>query len=425
MEVTLEENGNTARTLKVTVPQEQYAKQLDARLRHLSKTLRIKGFRPGRVPLQIVRQRHLQEAHETVASKLIDSSLREALQMKQLAPVVTPKVVMDSIGEDVPFVYRAEFDVFPSLSEEQIKALKLTEWQVEVAASDEELAMNRLREHHVEWNPVERPLASGDQVSFLYEMAEGDGEVAEFSDDSKDLVLVVKPDTFLEEAHAELLGMRAGDEKLFRIDFPVREAHPFSGQSRQFRVRIKEVREPVEPSLEDSAFLQKFDCASLDDLRALVCRHLDSRRSELLRKRHEEQIVHGLVASSALAVPVSLEQWCLEVRARESGLEQVPEGEHPLRAAARHDAQHITVYQVLRNLSAIEPSEEDRTKTRDAYLTQFRDPNAGREQIRRDTQTRDHLEREATWTALIRWVLERAEVTRETLSMEQLQEGQK
>ena len=106
MEVSLEVLGPTARALRVTVPQQRFAEQVENRLRQLSRTLRIKGFRPGKVPVQVVRQYHLAQVYGEVMEKLANDSLREALATEKVQPVVDPKVTVEEYGEDIDRMYR-------------------------------------------------------------------------------------------------------------------------------------------------------------------------------------------------------------------------------------------------------------------------------------------------------------------------------
>ena len=423
MEVTLEENGTTARTLKITVPQERYAEKLDARLRHLARTVRMKGFRPGHVPIQVVRQRHLQEAHESVASKLIGTSLEEALIEKQLSPVVAPKVHIDSLGEDMPFCYHAEFDVFPVLTEEQVKGLTLMDWQVEIEASDVEAAVDHLRERMTEWKEVERPIAFGDKVKLRWEQTQGDAEVPpEISDTTREVELDVKPNTALDKLWDDLLGMRIGDEKLLQTS-SADAGRPQLEQAVSSRIQVTKICEPHKPMPDNPEFLKNFGCENIDELSAVVRRHLGHQRDEILRSRHRAQIINGLLTleSGKMEIPPTLPPWCLKVRMQEAGLEKLPEDNHPLYAAAQSDASQITTYQALRTLAGLEPTDEDRDKVEEAFIAQHRNAAEAIERIRKDTETRDYLGREAMWEALIRWVFQRAQAQTHTLSMKQLQ----
>ena len=427
MEVSLETLGPTARALRVTLPSQRFAEQVENRLRQLSRTLRIKGFRPGKVPVQVVRQYHLPQVYGEVMEKLAGESLREALAAKEVQPVVDPKITVEEYGEDRPMKYQARFDVYPALEESEIAGLELTDPEVVLEDAQVEEGMERLRRQHVDWKAVQRPAATGDQVAFVYTTCGMDETLAEIAEDSPDMVLVLEPGAGFEELHEHLQGLGAGDEKSIQVNFADRvDGHPLSGQTRQFRVRVREVREAVLPDWEDSAWLAKCGGAGAtrEDIRNSVRAHLDYRQTEMRREYLVGQITQGLAAAGAPALPVpeSLREWCLSTRLKEMGVspEQEPGEDHPARRVALMDAQRVTVFQALRTLSGAEPGEQDMQRVEEAYAGQFKDPAAAQRNARRNPDLRGHLQREATWDALIRWVLDRARVNREPMTLEQL-----
>ena len=428
METSLEVLGSTARALRVTVPQQQFVEQVENRLRQLSRTLRIKGFRPGKVPVQVVRQRHLPQVYGEVVEKLANDSLREALAAEKVQPVVDPRVTVEEYGEDRPMKYQARFDVYPELAESKIAGVELTDPEVAVEDAEVEEGMERLRRQDVDWKVTERTAAAGDQVAFLYTTCGMDETLAAIAEDSPDLALILEPGAMLEELHEHLRGMGAGDEKSVQVAFAERaDGHPLSGQTRQFRIRVREVREAVLPDWEDAAWLAKCGGAGAtrETIRDSVRAHLDYRRVEMRREYLAEQITQGLAAAKepALPVPESLREWCLSVRLKEMGVppEQEELGEdHPARRVALMDAQRITVFQALRALSRVEPTEEDHKQIEDAYAGQFKDSAAARRNARQNPDVRGHLQREASWDALIRWTLDRARVNKERMTLEQL-----
>ena len=415
--------------MRVTVPQQQFVEQVESRLRQLSRTLRIKGFRPGKIPVQVVRQRHLPQVYGEVVEKLANDSLREALAAEKVQPVVDPRVTVEEYGEDRPMKYQARFDVYPELAESKVSGLTLIEPEAAVEDAEVEEGMERLRRQSVEWKAVERPAATGDQVSFQYATCGMDETLAEIVEDSPDMALVLEPGTMLEELHEHLAGMSAGDGKSAQVVFAERaDGHPLSGQTRQFRVRVQEVREAVLPDWEDSAWLTQCGGAGAtrETIRDSVHGHLDYRRVEMQREYLVGQITQGLAAGKepALPVPESLREWCLSVRVKEMGIppEQELGGDHPIHQMALLDAQRITAFQALRASSGTEPTEEDQKRIEDAYAGQFKDPAAARRNARQNPDVRGHLQREATWDAIIRWVLEHATVKKERMTLEQLGE---
>ena len=402
MKSSLENLGSTARSMQVEVPAQRFAKEVEKRLRKLSRNVRIKGFRPGKVPTSVVRQRYLQEVYAESMEQVVQETLTEALRETQVRPVVDPKVTVEEFGEDKPMRYRAKFDVFPELSEEQVAALELTDPGETVTEDEARKAVEGVRKEHAKWSAVDRPAAEGDRVRLRYETGSSPAEV---TDQSAEAEVDLVDSGAGEELRAALAGARTGDSGEVRLDSdeetPVLCAY-----------RVEEVCAPQLPDWDDAEFLDKIGVGSQEELHEAARSHLQRRSAEERRAEMRRQIVQGLVdGASTVTVPESLREWCLTVRAQ--GMQMEPEAVsdgHPLHEEALRDAREITVYQGLRMLSGVEPDEEDRERVLAGYAQQFRDAASARSAAQRDERVRNHLEREAGWDALFRWVAGRARV---------------
>ncbi len=424
MEVSLEVIDSTARALQVTVPQQRFSEQVERRLQRLARTVRLRGFRPGKVPMQIVRQRHLSEVYGEVVHDLTKDSLQEALVKEQVAPVVEPQVTVQEYGEDRPFKYQARFDVYPLLEEGQVEKLQLKDPGAEVLESEFEDSLEQLQFNHAQWNLVERPVQSQDQVQYAYEIAEGEGEPPAITEQSKRNAIVIetRADVSLEPLRAALQGMQAGEETQVTLPLSAEEAQ--KGAGKLFRVRVEEVREPVLPAWEDEEFLSACKVDSKEALHEQVRGHLARERVVMRRRFLVAQIVRGLTQGDAPALPVpeSLQQWCLQEHMREWKLESLDDTEMGrfLQQRALRDAQRITVFQALSKLNEVRPTEEQQQEVLRGHAQQYRDPEQAQQQIMQDPQARGMLEREAAWEAQLSWVRERVPMVEELLTLEQM-----
>ena len=406
MDITLETLGPTARALRVELPAERFAAEVDRRLRRLARTLRVRGFRPGRVPLQVVRQRHLPEVNAAAVEALVRESLPEALRREELAPVLEPRVEVESVGEDRPLRYRAGFDVFPALDPARVAGLELRESSAAVSDAEVAAALEQLRRRHADWEPAERPAAAGDRARLVYELGDPPPPLGE---QSPTLELDLEEGAPAAELRAAVLGRVAGDER--------EAALGADGPGRACRFRVEAVERPRLPAWDDAEFLRR--CGAGDggreELAAAARRHLEGRAVERRRAALRRQVVRGLAGDGAdmLPVPETLQAWCLELRAREAGAKQAADvpAEHPLRAQALEDAREATVLSVLQQVSGAGATEADLARALDQYAQQFRDPERARREARSDERVRGHLEREAGWDALLRWVAGRARVS--------------
>ena len=406
MDVTLETLGPTARALRVELPAERFAGAVEQRLRRLARTLRVRGFRPGRVPLQVVRQRHLQEVYADATAALVRESLPEALRREELRPVLEPRVEVEQAGEDRPLRYRAGFDVFPALDPQRIAGLELREVPVAVADAEVAAALEQLRRRHADWMPAERPAEAGDRARVACELGDPPPPLTDQSPTLEvDLAADAPGGAALRDA---VLGCAAGDEREAELGA--------DGPARACRFRVEAVESPRLPDWDDAEFLRRCGAADggREELAAAARRHLEDRAAERRRDELRRQVVRGLAGDGAdmLPVPETLRAWCLELRAREAGAKRVQDvpAEHPLRAQALEDAREATVLRALQDAGGAAPTAADLERALEQHARQFRDPARARREAQNDERVRGHLEREAGWDALLRWVAGRAKV---------------
>ncbi len=428
MEASLEVLDATARAMQVTVPQQQVDERVQRRLRELSRKLRIDGFRPGKVPLQVVRQRHLGEVYGEVMQDLTTDSLQQALEAKGMMPVAEPAVTVQEFGEGQALKYEARFDVYPELSEAQVAQLELKDLQAAPSAEEVEAGMERLREQNRDWQAVSRPAAAADQARFDFATveaaADGSGEPAHRSEAH---TILVRPETAAEGFARELLeafvGMSAGEEKPVPETWRKEMEPPLAAHSGPLRLRVAEVLEGRLPDWDDAEFLRRCGGATREEVRDAVQAHLEQLCAELRQQDLRVQIVAGLTVSlqPVLQVPESLRKKCLE---RVGELQRQLTGKVVDAVAeqeALRDARMLTAFEALRVLSGAEPTEQERQARAEAHVRQYRNPDDMRRRLQRDARLRDQIAFEAMWDALVRWVLEHAKVATQSVTLEQLQ----
>ena len=408
MKTSLETLGPCARRVQVELPAERFDAQLQRQLRRLARTVRIKGFRPGRVPPAVVRQRYLPDAVNDAARALIQESLEALYAEHALRPVADPAVTVREAAEGRPLRYELALDVYPQLSEAQVAALALRDPGAAVAEAEVEAAMERMRREQAAWAAVERPARAGDRVRVRY--APGAGAV--LGADSPEEVLDLSEEGCPPSLYAALLGARAqacGEAQLADA----------AGGMQPLAWRLEEVLEARLPDWDDAALLRVFgaDGGGLTRARANVRAHLEQLAASLRRRLLSAQIAQALVAPEAaapMAVPESLRLHCLRqllgAEAPEAAdLAAVPAA-HPAAAQARADAAQIVALEALGALSGAEPSAADERRVVEGFARQYRDPRYLGEELRRNAGLRARLAAEVRWEALLPWVLERAKV---------------
>ena len=316
-------------------------------------------------------------------------------------------------------------------AEATVAQMRLTVPDVVLDDAEVDSGMEELRRRHVAWEPVARAAALGDQVHFRYTAGREDEEPAGIPEEGPDVVLTLQSGEVLQELHEHLAGMCAGEEKVVRVRYKVEPGgQPPSEMEGKCRLRMSEVRQGRLPDWGDSDWLGEYGDEGMtrDKMREAVRRHLDARQADLWREYMREEILRVLtdVKESALPVPSSLLKWCLSTRLKELGVQSEQEllkAENKVRRIAQRDAQLLTVFRALIDLSGVEPTEQDLERVEEVYAGRFRDPSAARRHARQDPDVRRSLKHEATWAALIRWTLDRATVNKERMNLRQLQAG--
>src|SRR5271170_6579486 len=171
MQVSVESIGKLERRMQVQVPAERVTKEIAARLKHLSRTARLKGFRPGKAPLTVIRRQFGQQVHREVIGELMQSSFEEAVTQKQLAPAGSPRIEPQTIDEGQDLTYVATFEVFPEVVLQPIETLQVDKLTAQVTDSDVDAMIERLRKQQLKYVAVSRPAALGDKVSIDFEGA--------------------------------------------------------------------------------------------------------------------------------------------------------------------------------------------------------------------------------------------------------------
>ena len=165
MQVSVESTGKLERRMQVQVPAERVSEEIAARLKTISRTARLNGFRPGKAPLKVIRQQFGPQVHREVIGELLQSSYAEAVTQKQLTPAGNPRIEPQSMDEGQDLTYVATFEVFPEVALQPVESLELERISAEVAESDIDTMIERLRKQQVKYVAAARPAAIGDKVT--------------------------------------------------------------------------------------------------------------------------------------------------------------------------------------------------------------------------------------------------------------------
>lgn len=422
MQVSVEKTGDLERRMTVQIPAENIDDKVSGRLNELRRQVRLKGFRPGRVPMNIIRQRYGEQVREEVLQQVMQSSLQEAIGEQDMRVAGVSRIQPTSPADDGDFEFTAELEVFPELPELDVSDMKIERPDAEVAESDVDDMIETLREQRVNYSAVERPAAEGDRVQLGY-VATVDGERVPPKGQHEIAPVVGQMGAFpdLEKA---LAGVKAGEEKTVEMTFPegYRDEN-LAGRKAEVTLTIKAVEESELPEVDD-AFAEAFGVeGGVEQLRADVRKNLERELRHTVRSRLKQHVTDALGErfSDLPVPPSSVDQ---EIRQMQSQLQQQTGQQPPPADKLRESAEKRVRLGLLlaelarRNSISIDP---DRVQAQIEELAETYDqPNEVIELYRSDQRLMDQVENMVLEDQVVDWVIDNAEVEDRKMSFREL-----
>ncbi|MEJ2317210.1 MAG: trigger factor [Gammaproteobacteria bacterium] len=304
MQVSVETLEGLQRKMTVQLPAEKVNEIVDNKLRTIARQVRLDGFRPGKVPLKVVRQRFGDHARQEAYGELIQSTFYEAATGEKLNPAGEPRIEVKD--DDNGFSYVAEFEVVPEVTLNDLSGATLERMTAEVSDADVEEMLEKLRKQRVTWNKVERAARDGDQVTVSF-VGKVDGEEFE-GGSAQNVPIELGAGRMIEGFEQGLLGASAGDERTVHLDFPddYQAAH-LAGKPATFEITVNEVAEPVLPEL-DEEFAKAYGVeeGGLEKFKADIRENMERELRQKLRSRNKEKVMDLLLENNDFTVPQAM-----------------------------------------------------------------------------------------------------------------------
>ena len=308
MQSTLETLGQLERRLSVAVPLQQIEGEVGKRLARLAKTVKLPGFRPGKVPLKMVAQQYGPQVRSDVISDAVQSSFNDAVREQNLRVAGYPRIEPKdgAAPVDGTLEFSAVFEVYPEITLGDIGTVTIERPQVEITADDLDRTLDTLRGQRAVFEPVPGGAQVRDRVTVDFT---GTIDGVEFpGGQAKDFTITVGEGRMLPEFEAAVTGMTTGETKSFPLTFPADyHGKDVAGKTAQFELTAKEIARPNVPPL-DSAFATAFGIKSgkVEDLRDEVESNLKLELKRKLDTVLKDQAMKGLREKSQLSLPKSL-----------------------------------------------------------------------------------------------------------------------
>jgi trigger factor len=426
MQVSVESISKLERRMQVQVPAERVSQEIDARLKNLSRTARLNGFRPGKAPIKVIRQQFGPQVHREVISELLQSSFSEAVAEKQLSPAGSPRIEPQSMDEGQDLKYTATFEVFPEVALQPIASLELERVTAEVTESDVDAMIERLRKQQMKFSPVSRAAATGDKVTIDF-VGKIDG--VEFpGGKGENIAITVGEGRMLPELEQGLIGAAAGDHRDIDVNFPADyRATELAGKLAVFSTDIKTVEEPALPEI-DEEFCKTFGVTEggIPKLREDVAANMRRELDQNLRNRNKTAVMEKLYQANPIDVPNAL----LESQIRDMQIEtmrrtgakdvsQAPPREPLIEPARRRVALGLILNDVIRNEKLVLDPQRANARL-DEMVGAYGDAAALKRAYQQNADAMRQVESLALEDQVVDWVLAHAKVNEKASSFKEL-----
>lgn len=306
MQVSVETKQGLERRLTISVPAETVDVEVNNRLRQVSKTQRINGFRPGKVPPSVIQKRYGKSVRQEVAGEIMQRSFVDAIVAEKINPAGRPSFVAKSNEDGKELTFEATFEVYPEVELNNLDKITVERPDVEVTDADLEEMFETLQKQHQTWKENKRKSKKGDKLTLDFtgriDGTEFEGGKAEGFE------LELGAGRMIPGFEKEITGMKAGEEKTIKVTFPDDyHAENLKGKEAEFDIVIHKTEGPVLPAVDDEfAKLFGVEEGGVEALREEVSKNMSRELSQAVKAKVKNQVLDGLLASHEVGLPSAL-----------------------------------------------------------------------------------------------------------------------
>ena len=353
----IEGDHDYQRRIDVSVAAEDVAAVRRKEAAKIRKTVRIKGFRKGKVPVRMVEERYGPAIDERMIKALVNQAFRAAVRQHDLSTIGEPVVSNLHYRPGEPLAFRIDVEVIPKIKIERTGGFHVSRPKIEVSEADTDKMIEGIREERAVLEPVERAPQSGDVVSVVIRQTGGDGAAAE----GKPYRFEVGAGHAIPAVEEAILSLAPEEEGAFDIAYPDDfGSNELAGTTRSLNIRLESVHAKLLPEANDEFAKQVGDYATLAELRAVVKEGLQARAKQETDRKVGEQLVDAVIEANAFEVPPSLVSHYLD------RVIDTPDGGDPAQVEeARKSAEPAITRQVKRDLVLESIIDEQKLKLSD------------------------------------------------------------
>lgn len=305
MKVTVSDKNSYTKVLDVEAEESKINEQFNDLLKKHKKSIKLPGFRPGKIPNDIIINRFGKELRDEAIESVVSSTLQEAFKNEELTPISRPKIIEIDSKKGNPLVFKAEVEIEPEIEIKKYKDLGIKPDIKKTSKKDIDEAISAIRDQFAALKTAERPLKKGDYALLHYKKVIIDGQNKDDFKDPQYPVLI--GDGPLKDLQLELIGLKAGEEKSIKYTFPKNFSEKeVADKDAEFEILVKEIKEKELPELDDKFVKNIFpDVNNVDEFRKKVEKELSERsKNQALKKAHDDAL-QKIIKENPFEVPTS------------------------------------------------------------------------------------------------------------------------
>ncbi len=306
MQVSIEATSGLERKLTVGVPADVVDQEVNKRLAEAAKTVRINGFRKGKVPMKVIKQQYGKGLRQEVLGDTINRTFYEALQKESIQPAGQPSIEPTQMEEGKDLEYTAVFEVYPEITLAELEGFEVTRYDADIEDSDIDKMIENLRKGQAEWADTKAAVKNGFKVNINFEGTKDgkpfDGGSAENHE------LEIGSNSMIPGFEDGIVGMKPGEEKDVSVTFPEDyQVDDLKGADAVFKITLNSAQKQKLPKLDD-AFFEKFGVTEGGEakFREDVKQNMEREKQKAIKAKTKQQVLDGLLEKNPIDVPAAL-----------------------------------------------------------------------------------------------------------------------
>jgi trigger factor len=306
MQVSVETTQGLERKLTISVPAEKIDVEVKNRLRHIAKTQKINGFRPGKVPPSVIQKRYGASVRQEIAGEVMQRNFVEAIIAEKINPAGRPQFIAKSNEDGKDLEFEATFEIYPEVEVKDVEKIKVERPAVEVTDKDLDEMFVTLQKQHQTWKENKRKTKKGDKLTIDF-LGRVDGEEFE-GGKAEGFELELGSSRMIPGFETDIIGMKVGEEKTISVTFPDDyHAENLKGKEAEFDIKVNKTEGAVLPKIdEEFAKLFGVEEGGVEALREEVKKNMTRELNQAVKAKVKEQVIEGLLEANDIELPSAL-----------------------------------------------------------------------------------------------------------------------